>query len=423
MFKTSSPTRAGFLFFAFFACFRGIIYFRLMNRLILLLLTPGVFLVSLKGFAQCEPSFHSLVINEFMASNNSTAADEFGEYNDWVEIFNGSDQPIDLEGYFLSDNHGNRTKFVFPSIVLAPDEVVTIWCDSQPEQGSLHTAFGLSADGEEIGLYNPDTVSVDYVRFGSQPTDISTGRFPNGTGPFSYLIPTFNAENTNSINPGLVINEFQAINESTASDQWGGFDDWIELYNNSNQSIDLTGYFLSDKIGSPTLYQFPDTFIGPGEYLIVWCDQGLFEPGLHAFFGLGGDGDDILLSNADTLTLDYVRYGLQVADETSGRYPNGTGEFTCFQLPTWNESNGGTVGVSDREGPSSLKAWPNPATDLFFIETNSEIGSVIRVYNASGQLVESIQVQSETIAVSVIEYPRGFYIAVSEGGSTKFLVH
>lgn len=371
--------------------------------------------------AQCEPFFGKLIINEFMASNNSTASDEFGEFDDWVEIYNGSDEPIDMEGYFLSDNHGNRTKFVFPSVIIEPDDVLIIWCDGQPEQGDLHTSFRLSADGEELGLYNHDTTSVDYVRFGPQPTDITTGRFPNGRGPFNLLIPTFNAANTNTVDPGLVINEYQAINESTADDQWGAFEDWIELYNNSNQPIDLTGYFLSDKIGTPTLFQFPDTFIGPNEYLIIWCDMGLMEPGLHTVFRLGGSGDDIILSDADTTTIDYVRFGLQIPDDSEGRFPNGTGAIACM-APTWNESNGGVVGLFDVEKPKALKAWPNPANERIFIDTQNQWGSVIRVYSAVGTLMDEIKIQSSPLEIDLLNYSPGFYIAVTDRGRSKFIV-
>ena len=250
-----------------------------------------VFSIS-QSSAQCDPFFGKLVINEVLPANNATGSDEFGEFDDWIEIYNGSDEPINMEGIFLSDNHGNRTKYVFPDFVLPAGEVVTVWCDDQPEQGPFHAPFRLSASGEEVGLYNQDTISLDYVRYGSIPDNISIGRFPNGQGAFNILIPTFSSINTNSVQSGLVINEYQSANESTVQDQWGGFDDWIEFYNGSNVPINLEGYFLSDKIGDPTLYEFPDTTIQPNDYLIVWCDQGLFEPGLHTFFKLGGDGDD-----------------------------------------------------------------------------------------------------------------------------------
>jgi hypothetical protein len=301
-----------------------------MKKLRLSVLVFCLLVLAQQSFAQCEPFFGKLVINEVVPGNDNSGADEFGENDDWVEIYNASDEAINLEGFFLSDNDGNETKFTFPDFELGSGDVVTIWCDDQPEQGAFHAEFRLSGSGEEVGLYDPDTLTLDYVRFGAVPDDISVGRFPNGQGPFSILIPTFDGLNTNSVQPGLVINEYQSENESTASDQFGGFEDWIELYNAGNSPIDLEGYFLSDKIGEPTQFVFPDTTLLPNEYLIIWCDMGLMEPGLHTFFKLGGDGDDILLSNADTLTIDYVSFGVITADESEGRFANGTGPISCF---------------------------------------------------------------------------------------------
>ena len=268
------------MFFFSFALSVWIAYFRHMKISKLFAIGLCLVLLSNQGIAQCEPFFGKLVINEVVAGNDNVGTDEFGENDDWVEIYNASDEAINLGGFFLSDNDGNETKFTFPNFELAANDVVVIWCDDQPEQGDFHAAFRLSGAGEEVGLYDPDTLTLDYVRYGSLPDDISVGRFPNGRGPFSILIPTFNELNTNSVQPGLVINEYQSVNESTAADQWGAFEDWIELYNAGNSPINLEGYFLSDKIGSPTQFVFPDTTLMPDNYLIIWCDMpGPTEPG------------------------------------------------------------------------------------------------------------------------------------------------
>jgi len=367
-------------------------------------------LTVLSGMSQCETFFGKLVINEVVAANNNVGSDELGEFDDWVEIYNGSEETINLEGYFLSDNHGNKTKFVFPDIDILPDDVVVIWCDNQPEQGPLHTTFGLSAGGEEVGLYNPDTVSLDYVRYGSLPDDIAIGRFPNGVGPFNILIPSFNDLNVNSILPGLVINEYQSDNISTAQDQWGGFEDWIEIYNNSNNPINLEGYFLSDKIGDPTQFIFPDTTILPNDYMIVWCDQGgLFEPGLHTFFKLGSGGDDILFSTPDTTTIDYVRFGIIPSDQTEGRLPNGVGKIDCLN-PTHGESNGDPLSVFNEALPENLKVYPNPSSGLLQIDFPQEERTTLTVHSLTGQLVyqNSSLGNQETVDLSFL--PKGIYL-------------
>jgi len=363
------------------------------------------------------------VINEILPGNDISGTDEFGENDDWVEIYNASDEAINLEGFFLSDNDGNETKYTFPNFELAADDVVLVWCDGQPEQGPFHADFRLSAAGEEVGLYNPDTLTLDYVRYGSVPDDIAVGRFPNGQGPFSILIPTFNDLNTNSVQPGLVINEYQSVNESTAADQWGAFEDWIELYNAGENPINLEGYFLSDKIGSPTQYVFPDTTLLPDEYLIIWCDMpGPTEPGLHTFFRLGGDGDDILLSNPDTLTIDYVSFGIITPDESEGRFANGTGPMACFITPTHGANNGDPLSTVERVRNEGFKIFPNPGTGSVILKSADFKPGSVQVFSAMGNLVYQTTVFQNQERLDLSNLPSGLYILNFNDRITKLVI-
>lgn len=140
-----------------------------------------------------------LVINEFMADNDNIVPDPSGEYDDWIELYNNSTSTISLNGYFLSDESGDLTQWVFPDTSIGPNDYLIIWADDDEGQPGLHANFKLSASGEEIVLVAPDTTVVDDVTFGEQITDLSTGRYPNGTGSFVLMNPTFSAENT----PGI----------------------------------------------------------------------------------------------------------------------------------------------------------------------------------------------------------------------------
>jgi len=393
-----------------------------MKLLRLSLLSLGLVLLANGTSAQCEPFFGKLVINEILPGNDNSGTDEFGENDDWVEIYNASDEAINLEGFFLSDNDGNETKFVFPDFELAADDVVVVWCDDQPEQGDFHASFRLSAAGEEVGLYDPDTLTLDYVRYGSVPDDIAVGRFPNGRGPFSVLIPTFDQINTNSVQPGLVINEYQSVNESTASDQFGGFEDWVELYNAGNTPINLEGYFLSDKIGSPTQFVFPDTTLMPDDYLIIWCDMGLMEPGLHTFFRLGGDGDDILLSDPDTLTIDYVSFGIITADESEGRFANGTGPIACFITPTHGANNGDPLSTTEPLRNQNFKIFPNPTSGKVSIESENFQPGSLQVFSTVGTLVYQSTVSSNLERIDLSSLPTGLYLLNFNNRITKLVI-
>ncbi len=86
-----------------------------------------------------------------------------------------------------------------------------VWADKDEEQIGLHADFKLSKTGEAIILSDPDQDIIDEVSFNEQTTDISTGRYANGTGDFVLMPPTFGYENSMSTALNydvLVINEF-----------------------------------------------------------------------------------------------------------------------------------------------------------------------------------------------------------------------
>jgi hypothetical protein len=140
-----------------------------------------------------------LVINEFLASNDTTVADPHGEFDDWVELYNNSDETISLNGYYLSDDLEDLTKWTFPDTFIVANGYLIIWADDDEGQIGLHANFKLSASGESIVLTDPDLEIIDEYTFGEQTTDISMGRYPNGTGDFIEMTPTFAAENVEGI--------------------------------------------------------------------------------------------------------------------------------------------------------------------------------------------------------------------------------
>ncbi len=147
-----------------------------------------------------------LVINECMASNTNNAMDPDGEFEDWIELYNNGDEIIDLSGYFLSDNPNQLDKWFFPEGVdIGPEEYLIIWADGEVEQGGLHCAFSLNADGETIYLSDAEGRLIDQMQFPSQMENRGFGRYPNGNGMFQDLFPSFNAENT------LVSNSSESI--------------------------------------------------------------------------------------------------------------------------------------------------------------------------------------------------------------------
>ena len=91
-----------------------------------------------------------LVINEFMADNGTVIADQDGEFDDWIELYNKSDNAIPLDGYYLSDDGKDLTKWAFPDIAIPASDYLIIWTDGDETQSGLHANFKLSKSGEAI---------------------------------------------------------------------------------------------------------------------------------------------------------------------------------------------------------------------------------------------------------------------------------
>lgn len=140
-----------------------------------------------------------VLINEFVASNATGAQDEKFQFEDWIELINTDTQPIDVGGMFLSDNLGAPLKWKFPpNTVIPAGGTILVWADRDLTDGPLHADFKLSAGGEEICLIDPTAAYLlDYVEFGAQATDISTGRFFDGGSPWmTFPRPTPKAANS-----------------------------------------------------------------------------------------------------------------------------------------------------------------------------------------------------------------------------------
>ncbi len=126
-----------------------------------------------------------LYLNEFMATNASTVADETGAFPDWVEVWNGSSVTADLTGVFLTDDLTLPTRWEFPEGTLIPGHgYLLVWADGDADAGGLHTSFKLAADGEELGLFGPKeegNETLDALTYEAQATDISMARMPDGS--------------------------------------------------------------------------------------------------------------------------------------------------------------------------------------------------------------------------------------------------
>ena len=187
------------------------------------------------------PVISGLVINEVMAANFSKVADQDGEYDDWVELYNGGANDINLSGFYLSDNENILNKWMFPNITIASNDYLIIWCDTAgTTQSGLHTTYRLSADQEEVYLIDPSGTVLDAVHFVNMPVDLSYSRVPNGTGPFVYQEPTYDMANSsilsnNNIKTKGSFNIYP--NPTTDILYFSGLEESVTIFNNLGQIV------------------------------------------------------------------------------------------------------------------------------------------------------------------------------------------
>lgn len=145
-----------------------------------------------------------VVINEIMPANSDVVADQNGEYDDWVELYNKLDTIVDISGYYLTDSKNDLSKWKFPSgTTILPDSFLIVWADNDTlQQGTplnvygLHANYKLSSGGETVIFLNPEMIELDRVKYDSIDVQNSFARIPDGTGEFSWQeFPTFNGKN------------------------------------------------------------------------------------------------------------------------------------------------------------------------------------------------------------------------------------
>jgi hypothetical protein len=162
------------------------------------------------GHSGGSVSLSGLFINEFMAENDSSYADEMGEYDDWIEIYNSSTLPMDIGGLYITDNLNRPDKCLIPrndpqQTTIPSGGFLLLWADGQIDQGILHLNFKLDRAGEQIGLVqalDAGFAFIDSLTYPAQSANVSYGRYPDGSaswGTFAHPTPMASNQGTNDV--------------------------------------------------------------------------------------------------------------------------------------------------------------------------------------------------------------------------------
>lgn len=310
-----------------------------------------------------DPS--SLRINEWLAIGTAPFDSDF------IELYNTSALPVPLAGLFLTDEiTGEPDRHTFaPLSYVGAFAYQRLIADGDTGLGADHVNFNLNGDQGEIGLFNARLAAIDLVYYQAQRLNVSQGRSPNGGGTIAF----FDTPTPGSPNPlitatpqggALVINELLANNASIL--EGGRTPDWVELYNGTTETVDLSGKSLTDDTLLPRRYVFPPgTTLAPAARLRVLCDTGAAPgPLVNTNFALKSSGGGVYLFDSVTNgggLLNSIVYGLQTPDLTIGRVPDGSTNWV-LNTPTPNAANA-AVPVLGNIANLKVNEWmANPAS-------------------------------------------------------------
>lgn len=353
----------------------------------------------------------SVVISELMAANESTLRDAAGDAPDWIELHNIGSLPVSLGGWALTTDLSDRQMWAFPDVTLMPDEYRIVFASGKASSGGeLHASFRLDAAGEDVYLIDDRARVVSQVSFARMEKNQSLSRKADGTY-IGSAAPSPGAENTaagalQALDPALrnagQNPENLYINEVACSMQ--GYPDWLELYNASGASIDLTGWRLSDSTAAGR-WTFPDgTVIGTGEYKVVFLTGGAVSEDmagkLCADFALRTDGTEtVALFRPDGSIADAVALMEQYGGVSYGR-ADGYPQYRYFTEMTPGTPNARTS-YARRAAPVEFSQaggiMPGGET---VVTLSAENGSTIRYTTDGSEPNESSPVCSGPISLT-----------------------
>ncbi len=367
------------------------------------------------------PEFSALWLNEVQAENLTGPADNQGEREPWIELFNAGATPINLSGYTLANNYTNLAQWSFPAgATIQPGEFKLVIADGEAGETTAsqwHASFRLNAGHGSVALgWSPGGALevLDYMNYTNLPPDRSYGAFPDGQ-PFDrqeFYRVTAGATNNNAAPPIVVyINEWMAANTSFLLNTNNGnrFDDWIELYNPGATAANLAGYYLTDNLGNPTQFQIPAGYVIPPQgFLLVWADgeTGLntnTDPALHVSFRLSQTGEAIGLFASDGTAIDTVdfRTEAQFNNVSQGRFPDGPNALYYLATPTPLAAN---------------STWANRYPALATIADASLVGGETLEFTAAGS---DPDLPAQTLTYSIVgSAPTGAVVNATSGAFT-----
>jgi|GEM_PF-919151 hypothetical protein len=305
----------------------------------------------------------SVVINEILASNGAVLADEDGDYGDWIELLNLGNEPVDMEGYTLTDNPGIPDKWVFPKVLIPPKGFLLLWASGKDRRvpGSWDFKSPLILEFESAGYRDGDHARI-VVNGRDRALDlrgINVVRLdPEGNFLEATVYDTWGssvaaadiARYLESLSPGEIV-IFAVKDEASRN-----------LDHRARAALEALG---SEYIGRLAYWDSWGmiSVVGQGKLIEVYRPTGegpavgslASKMVLHTNFKLDKEGEFLGLYAPDGTEMDVLRYPSQKRNVSYGRCPDGGERWGFFAEPTPGTPNGVRCAVGIAEPPKFSK--------------------------------------------------------------------
>jgi hypothetical protein len=298
----------------------------------------GPTLVSFPGSASPGASNYQLtwtgpVLNEVLARNDRAVVSPWGNYADFVELYNPGGSPVALGGLALGRSTAANDRWMFPAGATIPaNGHLVIWCDGSRAASTsagepFNAGFNLPRESGAVLLFNVAGQPVDRVEYGFQVEDLSIGRIAGAWQLLAAATPGA----ANSVAAALGSVAALRLNEWMAAPLVGV--DWFELYNPNTLPVALGGLFVTDNPSTTGIVKSPIaplSFIGGRKWVQFFASGSPNTGADHVAFAFARDGETLRLYDANTNLIDAIDFGVQTDGVSQGRLPDGAGNIVSF---------------------------------------------------------------------------------------------
>ncbi len=343
------------------------------------------------------------------------------------------------DGFIVYVNGKEAGRYNMPSGNVSYSTFASSYAPNNPDNGTFNLDPSLFQGGSNIiavEVHNNNATSTDLLWDAAITFTTTSGSTNYYATTTEIPLPSGNVSLTASYRPLSEAGKAQqgchpvCVNEVSASNgcyinEYGKKNDWVELYNTTDEDIDVEGMYLTDNLEKQTKYRIsgPNTIIPAHGYLLVWCDNlATTSRGIHAPFKLASAGGIVALTAADFSWMDVLEYTAHDANSTVGRYPDGGKQTYLMNVPTIAKSNilssyTAKVVPTAIDKPQILASANGfricYGAQQLLLKSDDDGVAHVAVYTTDGRQVDqaAVEVRNGSARLDVSHLASGFYIA------------